>query len=73
MNNIKKKMLPEGYIFLLTNFARKNPVTTTTEERNWTMNITCFRDWKPQNSDQEITFSFSILEKLLYISLPQIY
>ena len=43
MNNIQKKMLPEGYIFLLTNFPRKNPVTTTTEERNWTMNITCFR------------------------------
>ena len=27
-----------GYMFILANFTRKNPISTTTEEKNWTIN-----------------------------------
>jgi len=27
-----------GYMFILANFPRKNPISTTTEEKNWTIN-----------------------------------
>jgi hypothetical protein len=43
----------EGYMFILANFPSKNPVSTTTEERNWTMNRTCFI-WIHRRKEQYI-------------------